>query len=432
VGVVNPALSPHTWGIFEDNNPWPIAGTEYTPDKADDYLDTWLNVDMMRDALQTGRGKYGVYTLYDKRTPGGEIIVSGGRAVTSVFLNDHSLTLFVGEARALTATVVPSSAANPAVTWSSNSAAAFVSQDGEVTAGMADGEAVIEVRTVDGNYTDICKVTVTSIPVAVSGVSLNKGTTSSLVGKTETLTATVAPLNATNKAVIWSSDKSDIATVSQSGGVKGIAEGEATITARTADGGYTATCTVTVALTVVPVTGVSLGDHTKTINVGDPPYPLTVMVTPAAATNQAVTWYSSNTNVASVSPGGAVTGIAAGTATIEVRTVDGNYTDTCTVTVPSITVSPASPSVQTGGTQQFTAAVSGISDPTVSWSIVEPGKNAGTGITPDGGLLTVAVGEMLLSLTVKATSTANAAVSGTATVTVSSAGSGKAGGEPEF
>jgi hypothetical protein len=78
--------------------------------------------------------------------------------------------------------------------------------------------------------------------------------------------------------------------------------------------------------------------------------------------------------------------------------------------------------VKKGGEQTFTAAVTGANSPaqTVSWSIVESGKAEGTGITPQGKL-TVASGEMLTSLTVKATSDADNTMSGTAAVTVSAA-----------
>ena len=81
--------------------------------------------------------------------------------------------------------------------------------------------------------------------VSVTGVSLNKNSTSITVGGAETLEATVAPSNATNQGVSWSSSNTSIATVS-GGTVRGVAEGSATITVTTSDGGYTATCTVTV------------------------------------------------------------------------------------------------------------------------------------------------------------------------------------------
>ena len=81
--------------------------------------------------------------------------------------------------------------------------------------------------------------------VSVTGVSLNKNSTSITVGGAETLEATVAPSNATNQGVSWSSSNTSIATVSN-GTVRGVAEGSATITVTTSDGGFTATCSVTV------------------------------------------------------------------------------------------------------------------------------------------------------------------------------------------
>jgi len=88
--------------------------------------------------------------------------------------------------------------------------------------------------------------------------------------------------------------------------------------------------------------------------------------------------------------------------------------DSTSSTVTGVTVSPATASVAKGGTQQFTA------DPaTVTWTIVETGKNSGTTINASG-LLTVAAAETLSSFTVKATSTEDTAKSGTATVTVTS------------
>lgn len=80
----------------------------------------------------------------------------------------------------------------------------------------------------------------------VTGVSLNKNTTTIKVGGTETLTAMVEPANATNKAVTWSSDNISVATVDANGLVTAVAEGSATITVTTEDGNKTATCTVIV------------------------------------------------------------------------------------------------------------------------------------------------------------------------------------------
>lgn len=80
----------------------------------------------------------------------------------------------------------------------------------------------------------------------VTGVSLNKDSLSLEPGGSEALTATVTPDNATNKKVTWSSSAPDVAVVDASGNLTAVAEGTATITAATEDGGKTATCTVTV------------------------------------------------------------------------------------------------------------------------------------------------------------------------------------------
>ena len=89
--------------------------------------------------------------------------------------------------------------------------------------------------------------TVTPGNVLVTGVALNKTSTSISVGNSETLTATVAPGNAANKALKWASSDEDVATVAPDGTVTAVKAGAATITATAADGsGKSATCTVTV------------------------------------------------------------------------------------------------------------------------------------------------------------------------------------------
>jgi pectate lyase len=82
----------------------------------------------------------------------------------------------------------------------------------------------------------------------------------------------------------------------------------------------------------VPVSSVSLAPTSVTINVSGTSQ-LTATIAPSNATNKSVTWSSSNTSVATVSSSGLVTGVAAGTATITVKTTDGNKTATSAITV---------------------------------------------------------------------------------------------------
>jgi parallel beta-helix repeat protein len=96
-------------------------------------------------------------------------------------------------------------------------------------------------------------ITTSSTTVSVSGVTLNKTSATLAVGATETLTATVAPSNATNKTVTWES--SDIAVATVSGGmVTAVSAGTADITVKTADGDFTAACTVTVFISEARIT----------------------------------------------------------------------------------------------------------------------------------------------------------------------------------
>jgi uncharacterized protein YjdB len=247
--------------------------------------------------------------------------------VTGVTLNKSTLALKVGLNETLTATIIPSTATNQNVTWtSSNNAVATVSSGGSVTA-LAVGSAIITVMTADGNKSASCSVTVSAATVSATGVTLNKSTLSIPVGSNETLTATVSPSNVTNTNVSWSSSDATIATVAN-GKVTAVKAGTATITVKTEDGGYTATCAVTV---TIPVTGVTLNKSTLALVAGSSAT-LAATITPEDATNKSVTWSSSDTSIATVSDG-KVTAVKAGTATITVTTTDGSKTATCAVTV---------------------------------------------------------------------------------------------------
>ena len=89
-------------------------------------------------------------------------------------------------------------------------------------------------------------VNVTAAPVAVTGVTIDE-TLSVNIGQTKTPSYTVAPAEATNKTVSFTSDNPAVATVNATTGeVTGVKKGTATITVKTADGNFTDTCTVTV------------------------------------------------------------------------------------------------------------------------------------------------------------------------------------------
>nr|WP_320131767.1 Ig-like domain-containing protein [uncultured Holophaga sp.] len=211
----------------------------------------------------------------------------------------------------------------------------------------------------------------TASTVAVTGVTLDQSTLALRVGGgTVTLTATVAPSDATNKAITWTSSNTAVATVS-SGVVTPVGAGIATLTATTADGAKTATCVVTV---TVPVTGVSLDQSTLSLALGGGTSTLTATVSPSNASDKVVTWTSSDTRVVTVS-GGVLTPVASGTATITATTEDGSKTASCGVTVyvpvSSVTLDQSTLSLRAGlAVGTLTAAVlpTDATYPSLTWA----------------------------------------------------------------
>ena len=184
----------------------------------------------------------------------------------------------------------------------------------------------------------------------VTGVTLDKTSVTIEKGKTQSLTATITPSNAENKRVSWSSSNTSVATVDKNGVVTAKANGTATITVETNDGGKTASCTVTVKTSV---SGVSLDKATASIVVKKT-LQLSATVNPSTASDKNVSWSSSNTSVATVSNTGLVTAKAAGTANITVKTSDGGKTATCKVTVNPEVIKVKSVSLNKSSTTIFT------------------------------------------------------------------------------
>ena len=162
----------------------------------------------------------------------------------------------------------------------------------------------------------------------VTGVTLSETTKTIAIGEEFTLTATVAPTDAADKTVMWTSDNSNVATV-DGGKVTAVAAGKANITVTTKDGGKTATCAITV---VNGVSGVSVDPKERILSIGEE-LVIKAIITPEDATNKKVTWASDNEAVAKVDESGKVTAINVGTAKITVTTEDGGKTATCAITV---------------------------------------------------------------------------------------------------
>lgn len=260
---------------------------------------------------------------------------NGDVPVEGVTLNKQSSSIDVGATETIAANVLPANASDKRVTWSAEGESISIVPNGNacVVTGVAEGSGEVTATTVDGGFTDSCTFTVS--PVAVTGVTLSDSTATLAPQETKTLTATIAPENATDKGVTWSKTGNNISIAADGLEcvVTAVSDGEGTVTVTTDDGSFTATCTFTVSSTIA-VTGVSLDESEIAVEVGES-QTLTATITPANATNKTVTWSTSSQDV-TLTPDGLtceVTGAAEGSAVVTVTTQDGSYTDTASVTV---------------------------------------------------------------------------------------------------
>ena len=250
--------------------------------------------------------------------------------VSGVTLNASTVTLEQNQSRQLSASITPSNSANTSVTWSSNNlSVAEVNQSGKITA-ISPGTAVITVTTADGGYKATCTVTVKRPVIKVTGITINRTFIELDKNVTAQLVAEVQPGNADNTQINWTTSNSQIATVDATGKVTAVGYGETVITATTADGGYTAKCTITVP-EIIPVTGIQMSANELTIENGITS-PLVVNVVPNNATNTNIIYEIADETIATLA-GEGVKALAIGETTITAKTEDGNFVATCKVKV---------------------------------------------------------------------------------------------------
>jgi uncharacterized protein YjdB len=237
------------------------------PEDAEDKTVNWTTTHSLvamvsQQGLVTPVAK-GTATIRATTSTGGftaECVVTVTAVVPQgITLDKDRLTLLLGSSPyTLSATVLPSSAENKAVTWaSSKPSVATVDSAGKVTQ-VAEGTATITATTVEGGLSAVCEVSVVKLvikpinpivigPVKVTGISLDKDTLHMTKGGLSyDLVPAIEPSHATNKNVSWVSSNTAVATVTSAGRVTPVGTGTAVIKATTADGGFTAACTVEV------------------------------------------------------------------------------------------------------------------------------------------------------------------------------------------
>lgn len=318
--------------------------------------------------------------------------------VTGISLSETTVELKPGETHQLTATVLPQNASNAEVTWySDKESVAKVSQSGLVSA-VSTGEATIHVVTSDGGKMATCLV---KVGTPVKGITLSISSKTLYVGDPSLdISATLTPANATDKSLEWSSSDPEVASIAPGAAlhavIKPLKPGKTTITATTKDGGFTASCEVTVKR---HVSGVSLNKASLTLYVGETES-LAATVAPEDASDKSVVWSSGNSAVASVS-NGKVTANKPGSAVIKVVTNDLSKEAACTVTVKrhaeSVELSQKEIKLYLGENRSLTATVlpSDASDKNVTWSSSNP--NVAT-VSTAGNVVSKSVGTTVITV----------------------------------
>jgi len=268
-----------------------------------------------------------------------------------------------------------------------------------------------------------CPSETTTVPV--SGVTLDKSTLSLSVGGAETLTATVTPDNATNKAVSWATSDAEKVTVAN-GVVTAVAEGTATITVTTADGNKTDTCSVTVTLdltgtiTVSPSTGVTINTE--------------LTATYSGSETVSFQWEKdgSNEGTASTTNPNKYTPTTVGIYTVTLSAEGYNSKTSVPVTVttgsgtvPTITTATL-PNGKVG--TAYSQKVTATGDAPITWSVASSTLPTGLSLAPTTGVISGTPTTAATStFTVKAT---NSAGSNTKQLSITIARSGGGGTNP--
>lgn len=268
----------------------------------------------------TSRNVWSYATILEEKVP-----------VTGITLDQENISFSdIGTSVQLTATVLPTDADNQKVIWKSSDTSVATVKDGKVTC-TGYGTAIITATSEEGEYVATCNVTATRKIVLPSSITLDRKEATIKVGEATTLKANVLPADADDKTIVWSSENSDIASVTNDGVVTGMKAGTTKIIVTTNANGLKDECILTV---LQPATGITLDRQDISFaNIGEN-VQLTANVLPEDASNKNVSWASSDTKVAIVSNGNVVcTGY--GTAVISAITEDGGYMATCVINATS-------------------------------------------------------------------------------------------------
>lgn len=322
----------------------------------------------------------------------------------------NQLTGYAGDTVNIAVTIQPSNAEPTGISWESSDESIFtVAGTGlsAVITGVSAGFGTLTARAPSGVATSI-EIRILPAKVAVTGIDVLPTTLSIEVGQIGSVTGLVSPSGATDRSFVWSIDDGTIImqtdNIANIGYFQGLKEGTTTITATTNDGGFTASCAVTVTPAPIRVSGISLDANDLLFNGLGDSKTIIATVTPANADDPSIdiNWLTPDDKVSvdydpSI-PGNVhtitLTSTAYGNNTILISTNDGGYVANCQIHVEPVTAtgivitsSPEDSKMKVGETYQLTWNVTPADAPQeVIWEI--DATDAGKAEITEDGLIT--------------------------------------------
>ncbi len=302
-------------------------------------------VDSNGDIIAVGKGE-AIITVTSRDNPSKTetVKVTVEIPVEDIITDRNEINLEVGQTDKVTVTVTPDDATDKSVTYESNDESVVkVDENGNIEA-VGEGEAIITITSKDDHTkTETVKVTVKNPVVPVDGIKVNKTEIELEEGKTDKITVTVTPDNATDKGVTFESSDETVVKVDENGNVIAVGEGEATVTV-TSDDNPDLFIKIPVRVTVpekptepekIPVDEVIVDKYDIFLEKGDTDK-ITASVKPDDATEKGVTYKSVNESIVKVDENGNIEAVGEGTTTILIISKD----DPTKVATVFVTVNP--------------------------------------------------------------------------------------------
>ncbi len=289
-------------------------------------------------AKNVGTAKVIVYFNRDKNIKD-ELIIKvnpKGNVPTNIILNNNNSTIYVDSTINLKATIIPNNASNKTITWSSSdSKIATVDKNGKVTA-KKSGKVTITAKT-SNNLKATSTIKVIKPLISVKKITINNNITSVFVNESVTLSASISPITASNKNIIWSSSDSSIATVDSNGKVIGKKAGSVKITATSkSNPRVSGSKSIVVSIKKINVRSIALSEEKINLYV-EGIHKLNPVLTPKDTTEKNITWSSSNSNIATVDQSGNVVAKGVGNVIITAKAENGS-TSSASIIVKNNTI----------------------------------------------------------------------------------------------